>query len=229
MPFSTQFFQDSLLRVWERLIAFLPNVLGAFFVFVIGLLVAAVLQRVVKRTVALLRIDELADKLDLKAVFEEAGIRLHIGEFLGWTVKWFFIIVSLIAATDILGWEQVTDYLQEVVLYIPNVIIAVIILLAGILLGNFVRRLVHSSLSAAKLASADMLAGLAKWAIVVFTFMAALVQLQIAPDLIRVLFTGLVAMLALAGGLAFGLGGKDHASRLLDKLQEDITSKTDDE
>jgi len=135
-----------------------------------------------------------------------------------------FIIIALIAATDILGWDQVTNYLQRVVLFIPNVIIAVIILLAGILLGNFVQRVVKTAVEAAHLASADLLSGMAKWAILVFSFMAALVQLQIAPELIRVLFTGLIAMISIAGGLAFGLGGKEHAHRFLDRLKNDISS-----
>jgi hypothetical protein len=140
-------------------------------------------------------------------------------------VKWFFVIVALIAATDILGWEQLTSYLQEIVLFVPNVVIAVIILLAGILLSNFVQRVVKSAVEAAKLTSAGFLSGIAKWAILIFSFMAAFVQLEIAPDLIRVLFTGLVFMIALAGGLAFGLGGREHASKFLDRLKKDISSE----
>lgn len=216
--------QDSLLGVWESILGFLPNLIGALIVFIIGLVVAVALRHTVVQVVLLLRLDELASRFEVKQSFEKLGIRLHIGELLGWIIKWFFIIVSLIAATEILGWAQVTDYLTQVVLYIPNVIVSVIILLAGILLANFVRNIVKSAVEAAKLASADFLSGIAKWAILVFSFMAALVQLQIAPDLIRVLFTGLVAMLALAGGLAFGLGGRDHASRFLNRLRRDISS-----
>jgi hypothetical protein len=204
---------------------FLPNVIGAVIVFVIGISIAVVLRQVVVRMIALLRIDELAEKLDMRKQFERIGLRLHIGSLLGWIVKWFFIIVALIAATDILGWGEVTDYLKQVVLFIPNVIIAVIILLAGILLGNFIQNIVRSAVEAAGLASAQFLSTLAKWAILVFSFMAALVQLQIAPDLIRTLFTGLVFMFALAGGLAFGLGGKEHASQFLSRLKKEISSE----
>lgn len=217
--------QASVLGLWNSILAYLPNVLGAVLVFLIGVIVAAVLQTVVVKVVQLLRIDELVAKLELKASLEKVGIRLHVGKLLGWIVKWFFIIVALVAATDILGWSQVTNYLQEVVLYIPNVIVAVIILLAGILLATFVRNVVKTAVDAAELASADFLSGIAKWAILLFSFMAALVQLQIAPGLINTLFTGLVAMLALGGGLAFGLGGKEHASRVLDKLRRDLSSE----
>lgn len=216
--------QGSLLQLWDSIIAYVPYVLGALVVFLLGLLIAHVLRTVVEQLVNFLHIDDLATRLELKGTFEKVGIRLNIAAFLGWIVKWFFIIVALIAATDILGWDEVTDYLKQVVTYIPNVIIAVIILLAGILLANFVRNMVKTAVEAAQLSSSDFLSGIAKWAILVFTFMAALVQLNIAEDLIRTLFTGLVAMLAIAGGLAFGLGGKDQAARALDRLRRDLSS-----
>jgi hypothetical protein len=220
----TEILQGPLLELWETIIDFLPNLVGAILVFLIGIIVAHILRRVVVKMVTVLRIDELAKRLEITGQFDRVGLRLNIAGLLGWIVKWFFIIIALIAATDILGWDQVTDYLQQVVLFIPNVIIAVIILLTGILLGNFVQNVVKSAVEAAKLASADFLSGVAKWSILIFTFMAALVQLSIAPELIRVLFTGLVAMLALAGGLAFGLGGKDYANSFLSRLKKDISS-----
>ena len=217
--------QGSVLGLWNSILSYLPNVLGAIVVFLLGVILAAVLQTVVEKLIRLLRVDEMVGKLDVKASLEKVGIRLHVGKLLGWIVRWFFIIVALIAATDILGWEQVTVYLRQVVEYIPNVIIAVIILLAGIILATFTRNVVKTAVEAAELASADFLSGIAKWAILLFSFMAALVQLQIAPGLINTLFTGLVAMLALAGGLAFGLGGRDHAARVIDRLQKDLTSE----
>ncbi len=225
MNIFAQVVQGTLLGLWESVLAYLPYLVGAVVVFVAGIIIAVVLNRFVVRLSDLLRLDELATKLEVKSALERIGVRLRVGALLGWIVKWFFIIVSLIAATDILGWDEVTDFLKQVVFYIPQVIIAVIILLAGILLGNFVRQIVKSTLEAAQLAAADVLSGLAKWAIIVFSFMAALVQLKIAPDLIQTLFTGLIAMLALAGGLAFGLGGRDHASRLLDRLRKDLSSE----
>ena len=225
MDFTVDVLQGPLLELWDTLVSYLPNLLGAIIVFLLGIIVAAILSGVVVRVIALLRVDDLAKRLEIKSQFDRAGLNLHIGHLLGWIVKWFFIILALIAATDILGWDQVTQYLEQVVLFIPNVIIAVIILLAGILLANFVQSVVKSAVEAAKLASANFLSGIAKWSILIFSFMAALVQLQIAPELIRVLFTGLVAMLALAGGLAFGLGGKEHASKFLTRLKKDISSE----
>jgi hypothetical protein len=221
----TEVLQGPLLELWDTIVAYLPNLIGAIVVFLLGIIVALVLRSVVVQVIKFLHIDDLAQKFEIRSQFERVGIRLHIGNLLGWIVKWFFIIVALIAATDILGWEQLTSYLKEIVLFIPNVIIAVIILLAGILLANFVQGIVKSTVEAAQLASASFLSGVSKWAILIFSFMAAFVQLQIAPDLIRVLFTGLVFMLALAGGLAFGLGGREHAEKFLGRLKKDISSE----
>lgn len=218
-------FQETLLLLWARIIESVPVVLAAILVFVVGLLAAAALSHVVRKVVEVLRVDELFSKLEIKAALERVGLHLHVGKLLAWTVRWFVIIAALVTATDILGWQQVTDYLGRIVLFIPNVIIAVIILLAGILLANFTRNLVKSAVEAAQLSSADFLSGVAKWAILAFSFMAALVQLQIATAIINTLFTGLVAMLALAGGLAFGLGGKEHAHRVLEQLRRDISSE----
>lgn len=224
MSIFTQVVQGSVMQLWESVVAALPSVVAALVVFAIGMALAVVLNRVIIHVASLLKIDEALAKMEINKFFAKAGFELKVGPLLGWIVKWFFVIVALIAATDILHWEQVTGFLKEVVLYIPNVIIAVIILLAGIMLGNFVRNVVKSAVDAAGLASGGFLAGIAKWAIVVFSFMAALVQLQIAQDLIQTLFTGLVAMLAIAGGLAFGLGGREHAARALDRLSKDISS-----
>ncbi len=225
MSLFAEIIQGSVSQLWQSVVQALPAAVAALAVFIVGAALAVILNRVIIHVAAMMKIDEGMAKLEVNRAFGRTGLTLKVGPLLGWIVKWFFIIVALIAATDILHWEQVTDFLKQVVLYIPNVIIAVIILLAGIVLGTFVRNVVKSAVDAAGLASGGFLAGLAKWAVVVFSFMAALVQLQIAQNLIQTLFTGLVAMLAIAGGLAFGLGGREHAARVLDRLGKDISSE----
>lgn len=192
-------------------------------VFIIGALVAMALRSLVVKISDLLHLDTLAEKIELKGSLAKGGINLRVGALLGWLVKWFVVIASLLAATDILDWTQISDFLQQVVFYLPNVFIAVVIFLAGIVLADFTRRVVHHAVEAAGLSSSDFVAGISKWAILIFTLMAALVQLQVAESLIRTLFTGLIGMLALAGGLAFGLGGRDQASRFLERLRKDIS------
>jgi len=137
------------------------------------------------------------------------------------------ILVFLMAATDILKLVQVTNFLNSIILYLPNVVVAAVILAVAFLVANFVYAVVKGSTKVAGIVSATLLATVAKWAIVIFGFLAALIQLGIASSLINTLFIGLVAMLALAGGLAFGLGGKDEAAAILKKIRQEITEKHD--
>lgn len=224
MPDALFIIEAALADMWSSLLGWLPRLLGAVVVFLIGIVVSLLLKGLVIRASDLLRLDDLAEKLELKQLFRRAGLQLKISAILGWIVKWFFLVVFLVAATDILEWNEVTAFLTQVVLFLPNVIIAVIILLVGILVSTFTRNAVKAAVEAARLESAGFLAGISRWAILIFTLMAALDQLQIAEDLIRILFTGIVAMLAIAGGLSFGLGGKESASRILSRLRRDFSS-----
>ena len=224
MPDALTIVQSAFADLWSSLLLFFPRFLGALIVFLIGLIIASLLKKLVMRVCDLLKLDMLAEKLEVKQMFQHAGVPLHISSLFGWIVKWFFVVVFLIAATDIMQWSEITSFLQQVVFYLPNVIIAVIILLVGILVANFTRAVIKSAVEAGKLAGADFLATVSRWAILIFSFMAALVQLGIAEELIRILFTGLVAMLALAGGLAFGLGGKEHANHALTRLRKEMNS-----
>ena len=225
MPQYVDILRSAFIDLWAGIVLFVPKLVFALIVFLLGLILASILNKVVIRIVEVFHIDELIKKLELDVLFHRAGLKLDIGKALGWLVKWFVIIFALIAAADALQWDQVTEFLGTIVAYIPNVLISVIILLVGMLLANFVQEVIKSALEAAKMHIACFLAGLARWAIIVFSFMAALVQLGIAQSLIQVLFTGFVAMIALAGGLAFGLGGREYASRILSQLSNDLSSK----
>jgi len=165
------------------------------------------------------------ERLKLKQAFSKMGFKLDFAALIGWLVKWFLLVVFFIATADILGLSQITGFLNSVVLYIPNVIIAVVVILLGIIIGSFTGEVVQKAVKASKMHTGEVMGGIAKWAIVVFAFMAALMQLGIASAMIQTLFTGLVAMLAIAGGLAFGLGGRDVAEEILGVLKKDLTKK----
>jgi hypothetical protein len=217
----------SLISLWDRFIGFLPALVGAILVFVAGWIVATALGKVVEHVFKMLKVDEAVEKAGTKARFKNAGVNLDIAKFLGGLVKWFLILVFLMAATDILKLVQVTSFLNSIILYLPNVVVAAVILAIAFLVANLVYAVVRGSTKVAGIVSATLLATVAKWAIVIFGFLAALIQLGIAASLINTLFIGLVAMLALAGGLAFGLGGKDEAAMILKKIRHEITEKHD--
>jgi small-conductance mechanosensitive channel len=216
---------ESFQTVWTGLLELLPSIIAALVVLILGWIFASALGKFVRKAVEFTKVDEIIDKAGLDKSLSEAGIDFSLAKLLGWLFKWFVIVVILIAVAEILGLEQITTFLETIALYIPNIIIAVVILLVGMVVGNFVDKVVRKTVEASKIkTAAGFLASLAKWAIIGFTFLAALSHLKIAEDLIATLFMGLVGMLALAGGLAFGLGGKDAAKELIESAKRDIQS-----
>ncbi len=212
---------QSLQNVWLGVISFIPNLLGALIVFTIGLAAAASLAALVEKIFDALKLDSMLGKVGLNPYFERAGLRLNASRFLGQVVNWFLVVVFLLAASEILSTQNAFSlFLRDVIGYLPNIIVAVAVMLAAVVLGNFFRRLVIASVTGAKLHAANFLGTLTWWAVVIFGILTSLVQLNVAPTVINSLLTGFIAMLALAGGLAFGLGGKDYASHLLSKLRE---------
>ena len=218
----TEVITASLQSLWSGFINFLPTFLSAIIIFMIGWAITAVLGKLSGQIVRVLRIDGILEKMGFKKNLERANLNLDSSKFISELVRWFFIIVFLMASTDILGLFQVTDFLSRVLLYIPQLIVAVLILLAAVLIADFLQRLVKASVEAAGLGSANILAAITKWAILVFAILAALLQLGIVPALIQTIFTGFIAALVISSGLAFGLGGRDFAASLLEKLRKNI-------
>lgn len=214
--------QGSLQGLWADFIGFLPQMLMAILTLILFWVVAVLLGRLVERVVKALYVDKGLEKLGVKEGVSKGGLKLNSGAFLGGIVKWFFIFVGLMAFADILNLHQVTAFLNQILMYLPNIIVATIILIIAVLIAGFLEQLVRSSVKAAGLKSSGFLSGLAKWVVLIFAFLAALVQLGVASALIQTLFTGIVAMLAIAGGLAFGMGGKDTASDILKKIKSSL-------
>ncbi len=210
----------SLQGLWLGFIGVIGSIIGALIVLIIGLIVAAGLSTLMEKIVVFIRLDKALMKLGLQEYFNRAGVSLNSGRFFGRLVYWFFVIVFFLAASDILGFYSLSTFLKETLLYVPNIIVAILILLASFVVANFLRRLVRASVKGANLHSAKFLGTVTWWAIILFGFLTSLSQLGIAVSIINTLVTGFVVMLALAGGIAFGLGGKDYAAHLIGKLRE---------
>ena len=215
----------SLQNLWQGFILFLPTFLGALIIFFVGLIIAAGLGKIVEKLIDALKLDRLLEQLGLNKILERADVRLHSGRFVGVLVQWFFIIITLLAVSDILKLLAFSDFLKQVLLYVPNIVIAVLIMLAGVVMATFLAKLVRASVLAAKLHAAHFLGTLTRWSVLVFAFLAALSQLGVAGALVNTLIMGFVAMLAIAGGLAFGLGGRDVAAAWLEKIKEEISNR----
>jgi hypothetical protein len=210
----------SLQNLWWGFVNFVPNIIGALIVLVIGLIVAAGLAALVEKILESIRLDTFLQKIGLEPIFERAGLKIRASYFFGKLVYWFVVIAFLLAVSDSLGLYALSTFLVSILNYLPNVLAAVLIMLAALVLAHFLRRVVTASVMSAKLHSGPFLGTVTWWAITVFGFLTALAQLNIATAIIQTIVTGFIAMLALAGGLAFGLGGKDYANHLLNKLKD---------
>ncbi len=213
-----QSFQD----LWLGVVSFVPSLVVAIVIFIAGWIVGALLGRVVSQIIKSLKVDNALRSAGSEALLNRAGFKLDSGRFLGGLVRWFIIIVFLVAAFDVLGLNQVNDFLQQVVLlYLPQVIVAVLILLVAALIADAMESVVKGSAKAAEIKSANFLGNVTKWAIWIFAILMALYQLGVAAAFVQTLFTGVVVALAISAGLAFGLGGKDHATKILDRMEQD--------
>lgn len=214
--------RQSLLTLWGGVALFLPQFIAAVVVFLVGWLIAELFGKLAYHIVKILHLDNALNKVGFRQAWEKSGFKLDTPMLFYELVKWFFVVVFLMAATNILGLVQVSEFLRTVVFYLPNVIVAAVILLIGILVAKFSEGLVKASVKAAGLMSANFLGALTKWAVFVFSLLIALAQLKVADDIIKIVITGLIAAGALAMGLAFGLGGVKHAESMIGELRKRI-------
>ena len=212
---------NALVDTSYTLIAFLPSVIIAVIVFALGWVCASILGRAMTHFIAVLRIDNALHKAGLDTVSERAGVRISLAGFLGGVVKWFVVVAFTLASAEILQLTQVTQLLRDILMYIPQVIIAAIVLVIAMLVGDFVSKVISHSVKATGL-KGEFAAKVAKWSIIIVGgVFPALTQLRIAQGLVEVLFTGVVFALSLSIGLAFGLGGRDAAARAIERMKSE--------
>lgn len=216
---SVNILGQALVDTGMTLISFLPSIVIAVIVFTLGWAFGLVLGHAVEHLISALRIDKALHKAGLDKLSEQAGVKISLAGFFGGIVRWGVVVAFTLASAEILGLTQVTQLLRDILVYIPQVIIAAVILVISILLGDFVARLVSHSTKATGM-KGEFAAQMSKWAIIIVGgVFPALTQLRIAQGLVEVLFTGVVFAMSLALGLAFGLGGRDAAARTIEKIR----------
>lgn len=205
-----------LLDFVRRTTLFLPNLLGGVFIVLVGFLIAGLVKKVLLSLLSFIRLESLFHRtklIDKKEV-------LMWEEVLTEVLRWTIVVLFLVPTFEIWGLSRATVVLNQFLFYIPNVIVAVIIAFVGLVTANVGADLVKSSAQTVGASSASALSVFTKWLVLFFTVLVVLNQLGVAQDLVRILFTGIVVMLALAGGLAFGLGGQTMAKEMLEELKK---------
>ena len=204
-----------------KITAFLPKFLGAVLIFVVGLVIARLLKFAVERFLRLVHLDSATEKTGVKAFLAKGDIHKSLSSILGTLVYWFIMILVIVASLDALGLPIVSDLLNVVFLYVPNVVAAVIVLVLGMLVGNLLAAVVRTAASNAGLKAAEGLSRTALYAIIFFSGAIALIQLGIGKEVVVSAFEIAFGATALALALAFGLGGRDMASSYLQRWLEE--------
>src|ERR671911_191344 len=213
---------ESLRAGLEAFFAFVPRLIGAIVILVVGYIVAKILQAVVARVLKAVGFDGWMERGGIKQFFDRAQTRATPATVLGKLVFWFVFIISITMAADALGIRQVSEVLGQLIAYIPSIIAAILILILAALLANFLSGIVRGA------TGSDLLASIARYAIIVYAVFAALTELGIAVQLTAPTFLIVLGAVALAAAIAFGWGGRDVAKdiieRYYDRQDEEVTT-----
>ncbi len=208
----------------DLVLVFVPLLLGFLLILLVGYIIAAALSKAVTFLLRKIGFDNLANRIGLTRLEQNMGVRLDPAGVLGKIVFWFIFLVFLVPATNALGLTAVSGILNTMIAYIPNVFVAILVLFLGTLAATFVADVVRGTTASANIGNPNLFANVARYAIIGFAALIALEQLQIAPALLNILFTAIIGALAIAFGLAFGLGGQDAARRWLNHGESAVTN-----
>ncbi len=194
----------------------------AAFTFIIGLIFAIELSKLTKRVLQKVGVDKTLEKIGIKNFFKRGGIKFSVSDISAWMVKWFILLFALMSAVDILALPQASNFLGVILGYLPNLFGALVILTIGLIVSQLVYEAVDGGAKATGIRMYHLAAVAFKWMIIIVTFLVVLEQVEIKTEILKIFAGGLSLMIAIAGGLAFGLGGQYHAKELLDELKNKI-------
>ena len=211
---------DPIRQMLTRILAYLPILLGALIILIVGWIVAKVIRRAVDWLLKTVRFDAMADKTGISEVLRKGDLKITAREVVSGLVYWLIIIMVLVMTVDALGLPKAADVLASLFAYIPRVIAALLVLVVAMFLASFVSGIVRTACGNAKLPRPELIAGISRWAIIIFAVTIAMEQLGIAPLLVGTAFNIILGGIVLALALAFGLGGKDVAAKYLEELKK---------
>lgn len=206
----------------ESLVEKLPQLLWSILIFLIGFFISKWVGNIVTRFLEKTRINQVAKRIGWEEAFPKIDTKLNLPKIFGEVVTLFLIILFLVASTEILGLVQFSQTLRDVLSYFPNIFIACLIFILAIFLTDFSQKIVVASLEKERITYSRLMGRIFQWAIWILAILAILYQLKIVPALILTIFIGVVALIVITLGIAFGLGGKDLATKILKELEEKI-------
>ncbi len=217
----------SLYNALNRFISFLPALIGALLIVVIGWFISGFIARLIERGLKAVGLESAVEGSGIGEFVRRSGTTMTTSGIIAALIKYSIFLIFVQAAANVLGIPQITEITNSIILYIPNVIVAIAIIVIGTFIAQFLSGLVRSSVSELGVGNPNLLAKLTQYAVVGFSIIAAINQLGIAETVVNTLFFGLVGAIALAVGLAFGLGGREVAADITKKWYDSSQSMVD--
>lgn len=206
---------DALQNLWQGFVVFIPALIGAVVIFVVGWVISATIGKLVAEILKKIKFNQIFAKGNWDEALAKADIKVDASAFIGAIVKWVFVIVFLTAAVEVLGLKEFAGLLKSVLAYLPNVVLAAFILVVTVIITDILEKVVRATVESIKVGYGSVVATIIRWSIWIFAISIILVQLGVGAALVQTLFTGFVAVIVIAAGLAFGLGGKEVAGDIL--------------
>jgi hypothetical protein len=202
-----------------KIMAYLPILLGALIILIVGWIVAKIIRRAVDWLLKTARFDTMADKTGITEILRKGDLNVPASRVVSGLVYWLIIIMVLVMTVDALGLPKGSDVLATLFAYIPKVIAALLVLVVAMFLASFVSGIVRTAAGNANLPRPELIAGISRWAIIIFAVTIAMEELGIAPLLVGTAFNIILGGVVLALALAFGLGGRDAAARYIEETK----------
>jgi len=209
----------SLQSFWQGFLNFMPHLIGAIIILLLGWFISDWVGKLITEVLKKLKFDKIFERTHWQNALEKADFKVSVSHFIGELVQWILIIVFLLASVEVLGSRQLALFLNRIVNWLPNLIVVVSIFVVTVIIAEFAKKIIQALVEKAGVSHSNFVASIVQASIWVFAIFAILIQLGIAKELIQILFTGIIALIVISAGIAFGLGGKDLAKDVLEGLR----------
>ncbi len=214
--------QDILNTISQSLIANTSNLLLAGIIFFIGWLIAIKIKNITIEILNKIHFNQMTKTLGWQEFFDRYHTNLNIPKFFGTIIEIFFVLLFFTVFLDTINITQLNGFLMSIINYFPNILISILIFIFAVFLSDFSKKVVLVSLEKEKITYSGILGNIISYSAWILAILAILYQLQVVPTLILTIFIGFVALIVITFGLAFGLGGKDLAKKVLEDLEEKL-------
>ncbi|MDP8234149.1 MAG: hypothetical protein P9M06_05055 [Candidatus Saelkia tenebricola] len=216
---------DPVSGIFARAVNFIPTLLSALAVLIIGWFVAKAIQKIVAKVFSWIRLDMLSDKSGLSSLLSKGGIKHTFSQLLGALLYWFVMLLVFISALNILNLNVIAQLMDKIIFYIPNVVAAIFVFVVGMYLASFLAGIVKTAMRGVGVQESHFLGNLTRTVVILFALIISLQQLRIQAGILSFALQIVLASVGLAIGLAFGIGGKDFAAKMLEEWKEKLRKK----